>query len=133
MLILKYSLFFMMLLLISIRDIMTRVIPNYYHVAIMLIGLIDFHPLFSLTGMLAALLFLIAAVITNGKWIGGADVKFMATAGFVMGWYKATTASIIGLSLLVLYVAIRCGIQKMASYPLLPFLSIGCAVKMFIK
>lgn len=132
MLILKYALFSALLILVSIRDVKTRIIPDYYHVSILSIGLIDFKPLFSLVGMFAVLPFLITAITTKGHGIGGADIKFMAASGFVLGFNSAIATAAIGLTLFVLYVAGKGGLNTKASYPMLPFLSAGCIAGMFL-
>ena len=132
MLIIKDDLFMMLLILVSIRDIKTRIIPDYYHVAILVTGFIDFKPLFSLAGILAALPFFIAAVITKGKGIGGADIKFMAAAGFAQGFDAAIAAAVIGLVSFVLFAIINNGFRKKGSFPMIPFLAFGFMIRMFI-
>ena len=133
MLILKCVLFSVMLLIASIRDIQTRIIPDYYHTIILLIGFIDFRPQFSAEGLLLSLLFLVAAIATKEKGVGGADVKFVAATGFVLGFNAVTTAVIIGLSLLLIIYLVRKGWSSIdIQYPILPFLSIGCFVGIFL-
>ncbi|WP_042196314.1 prepilin peptidase [Paenibacillus camerounensis] len=121
---------FSLLLCASICDIRTRQIPDYIPLAIVLVGLIRFSPLLSITGFLCAgLPYFFAALFSGGK-IGGGDIKLMAACGCVLGPFYGTLQSILGLTLVLLFAAgigIHSGfhVAKHTSLPLAPFLSAG--------
>lgn len=98
-------------------------------------GLLTFEPM-RLSGILAAVLFLIIALLFGG--IGGGDIKLMAAAGLVMGFTKIMTATVIGLTALLVFHAGNTIIQRLSgrtvqkAYPLAPFLSLGCFTAYFI-
>lgn len=102
---------------------------------IVLTGLFIFEPL-KLFGVLAALPFLLAALIWDG--MGGGDIKLMAAAGLVLGLQKSMAAIIIGLTAMLVFHAIYTLIQRLRgrnapkAYPLAPFLSLGCFAAYFL-
>ena len=128
----KYGLFISLLLLTSIRDIKTRIIPDYYHLAIALVALIGFKPIFSLIGILSALPFLMVAVIKNNDGIGGADIKFMAACGFSLGLPKGLLAGIIGLVLFIIFSIIKDFRKEKKCYPMIPFLTVGMIIGLLV-
>ncbi|MBW4085255.1 A24 family peptidase [Paenibacillus sp. S150] len=123
-------LFMLLLLYASLRDLKTRQIPDSLPLAIVIVGLLRFSPVYAFLGLLVAgLPYLIAAVCSKGK-IGGGDIKLMAACGFVLGPVYGTLQSIIGLTLVLLAAAgigFRAGFQtaKQTALPLAPFLSAG--------
>ena len=115
----------------SIKDIKTREIPDYYHIAIASLGLINFNLLSSFLGVLCAMPFLIVAIFNNGEGIGGADIKFMAAIGFALGLPIGNLASIFGLTFFIAFFLIKHDKEKI-QYPMIPFLSLGCILSIFI-
>ena len=127
--------FVALLLTASVFDIRKRIIPNSISLGIALTGLLAFEPA-KLAGILAAALFLITALLFGG--MDGGDIKLMAAAGLVLGFSKSMTASVIGLTALLVFHAGNHIIQKLRgrtapkAYPLAPFLSLGCIAAYFI-
>lgn len=81
----KSFLFSQILLIASYYDIRTRIIPDWIHVLILLVGIIGFDPVKSIVGLIVAPLpFLIMALVKEGS-IGGGDVKLIGAMGFVLG------------------------------------------------
>ena len=132
---LQGGLFAALLAVNSVWDLRTRMIPDIFCVSIALVGLLNFEPV-RFFGILISIPLLFAALIFGG--MGGGDIKFMAAAGLVLGFQKGFVALMIGLSaLLVLhlgysFVQKRCRGNIPKSYPLVPFLSIGCLAAYFI-
>lgn len=124
------ALFAVLLLCTSLHDLRTRQIPDSLPLAIIIVGLLCFAPVFAFMGLLVTgLPYLIAAICSKGK-IGGGDIKLMAACGFVLGPVYGTLQSITGLTLVLLVAAgigLRAGLQtaKQTALPLAPFLSIG--------
>ena len=121
----------------SVIDIRKREIPDSINVLIALAGFLTFS-FANLAGILIALPFLVTAVLCKGR-LGGGDIKFMAAAGFVLGFEFAVIASIIGLTASLIY----CGIvyifrrkserERNMAFPLAPFLSTGCMAAYIIS
>jgi len=124
----KGFLFSEILLVASYYDIRTRIIPDWIHVMILLVGLIEFDPLKSAVGLLIAPLpFLIMAMIQEGS-IGGGDVKIVGTMGFnigliMMGYLLFSTLLFALVFSLVYYFSNN--IKKYKTFPLVPFLYLG--------
>lgn len=118
----------------SAWDIRKRIIPDTLCLCIALTGLLTFEPV-KLFGILAAVPFLLAALFWGG--MGGGDIKIMAAAGLVMGFHKSMAAIIMGLTVMLVFHAIRFIVQKLRrrdvqkAYPLAPFLSLGCLAAYF--
>ncbi|MEA5022215.1 leader peptidase (prepilin peptidase)/N-methyltransferase [Desulfitobacterium sp. LBE] len=119
----------------SFWDIRKRIIPDTLCLGIALTGLLVFQPA-NLWGIFVALPFLLAALIWGGT--GGGDIKLMAAAGLVLGFNKSMAALIVGLSGLLLFHGALAIIQKLRgrtvprTYPLAPFLTLGCLLAYFI-
>jgi leader peptidase (prepilin peptidase)/N-methyltransferase len=100
-----------------------------------MIGLLTFEPV-KLPGIFTAALFLVAALIFGG--MDGGDIKLMAAAGLVLGFNKSMTATVIGLTALLVFHTVYTIIQKLRgraapkAYPLAPFLSLGCLAAYFL-
>lgn len=128
-LLLRGGIFVALLLVVSITDIRSRTIPNSVCAAIAVLSLIPFNPL-NLLGLLPAVLFLLPAIFCGG--MGGGDIKLMAACGIYLGLSRSLAASMIGLSLLLVFYLIktitakRHGIKRQLAFPLAPFLSFGC-------
>jgi len=118
-----------LLLASSAIDIRKRIIPDTVCILIAATGLILFKPV-KLLGILTALPFLLAALFCGG--MGGGDIKLMAASGIVLGIMRGIAASIVGLSAMLLFYVVYSTVQRMRrreyqkSFPLAPFLSIGC-------
>lgn len=128
--------FFTALLLVaSILDVRKRIIPDSICLGIAMIGLLTFESV-KLAGIFTAALFLVAALIFGG--LDGGDIKLMAAAGLVLGFNKSMTATVIGLTALLVFHASNTIIQKLRgraatkAYPLAPFLSLGCLAAYFL-
>lgn len=131
------AIFFLALLLTaSVIDLRTRTIPDTLNVLIALTSFFVFEP-WNLIGIFTALPFLLAAVFCGG--MGGGDIKLMAACGVVLGLPYGLLAEMLGLFVMFGFYATYCCIQKirkaeiMKSFPLAPFLSIGCTIAYFIK
>ena len=124
-----------LLLAASIFDVRKRIIPDSTCLGIAMIGLLTFEPV-KLAGVLAAALFLIAAMLFGG--MGGGDIKLMAAAGLVLGFSKSMDAAVIGLTALLVFHAGNTIIQKLRgraaqkAYPFAPFLSLGCLTAYYL-
>lgn len=113
----------------SYIDFRHRMVPdwlNLYIAACSLLGLRSG----TLAGVLCAIPFLLAAGCWGG--IGGGDIKFMAACGMHLGMYGGLRAAILGTaSLLVFHMGylLWCSwkvIRPPTSYPMVPFLTLGC-------
>lgn len=120
-----------MLLIASYYDIRTRIIPDWIHVLILIVGLIEFDPVKSLVGLVVAPLpFLIMALAKEGS-IGGGDIKLIGAMGFVLGLEKCMIIAISASALIILlvlshYLNIKKILEK--RLPFIPFWYIGWAV-----
>ncbi len=129
------ALFIAFLAAASVRDIKTRLIPDWLPLCIALTSLLVFH-LINLWGVLVGLLFLLVSVLLGG--IGGGDVKLMLAAGLVLGLPGAAAAAVMGLAVMVLYylgskmAAHLRGREASKRLPLAPFLSVGCIAAYFM-
>jgi len=127
--------FAVLLLAASVFDIRKQMIPDSICMGIAMTGLLAFEPV-KLAGLFASVLFLLAALALGG--MGGGDIKLMAAAGLVLGFSKSIAAAVIGLAALLGFHAGNIIIQKLCgrdarkSYPLAPFLSLGCLAAYFL-
>lgn len=129
--------FFYALILIyaSYKDIKEKIIPDKVHPMIMVISLIKVNLMDSTLGFIIVPLPFFITALLKGDGIGGGDVKFMAASGFFLGLKGGFIASIIGLTLSVLINFIYYKIKnkdKNISFPLAPYLSIGCFLSYLI-
>ena len=104
-------------------DAATYEIPDFLHLLIVMVGLVEFQTLPAFLGfVLVPLPFLIAAVKTDK--IGGGDVKLMAASGFALGVTGGVWMMVWGLFMGLLWnAAFR---RETPSIPLAPFLAFGC-------
>ena len=127
--ILKGFLYALILTYASFSDIKTKTIPDKVHILIILVELINMNPVNSITGLFfVPIPFLITALFKQGG-IGGGDVKFMAANGFFLGVKGGFIGSFIGLIIAIIVNAIYYKIKskdKNTSFPLAPYLSVGC-------
>lgn len=93
---------FSLLMVLSVIDWRTFIIPNGINLAIFLLGLVRLvtdleNWLLYLIGMLAvSLVFLLLHVLTAGNGLGMGDVKLVAAAGLLLGWQKMLLAVLVG-------------------------------------
>ena len=128
-------LFIAFLLMASVFDLKSRIIPVWLHLMLALTALLVFEPQ-DLAGILTGLPFLLTAVFCGG--MGGGDIKLMAASGLVLGLPGGILAAILGLSaMLCFYGAYRIILylrkqRAVKAFPLAPFLSAGCIAAYFI-
>jgi len=117
----------------SYLDFRLRIIPDWMHVVIIVIGFININLSKSLFGLvISPLPFLIVELIHNGS-IGGGDIKLIGATGFVMGYVKTSLACLIAMALAILFCSLYyLGKRKVKeqSFPFAPFFQIGCIVVM---
>ncbi|MCY6356216.1 prepilin peptidase [Clostridium sp. ZS2-4] len=129
--------FFYALILIyaSYKDIKEKIIPDKVHIMIMLVSLIKINIMSAILGFIIVPLPFFITALLKGDGIGGGDVKLMAASGFFLGLKAGFIASIIGLTLAVainfIYYKIK-NKDKNISFPLAPYLSIGCFLSYLI-
>lgn len=128
----KGTLFGLLLLSAAVWDMRNREIPNLIPILLFLCGLIGFRPAASTAGLLlVGGPFLLAAVLIkrDGFAIGGGDVKLMGACGFVLGVWPGLVQAVLSLSLAVLAGLVECCLQKrplsMVRLPLAPFFCFG--------
>lgn len=125
----KGCLFAMLLIVASYIDIKTRTIPDWIHVLIMLVALIDIDWVDSLIGFaLVPLPFFIMACVKEGS-IGGGDVKLVGACGFYFGFIDGiqgiTLSLIIVITTMIFYIT-KDTLNKLDGFPFAPYLTIGC-------
>ena len=128
----KGTLFGLLLLSAAVWDMRNREIPNLIPALLLLCGLIGFRPAASAAGLLlVGGPFLLAAVLIkrDGFAIGGGDVKLMGACGFVLGVWPGLVQAVLSLSLAVLAGMVECRVQKgplsAVRLPLAPFFCFG--------
>ena len=128
----------MTLLKASHSDIKTRQVPDYLSVMIAIAALIGTTPSLipHMAGhALAVSAPLIAAALLAPGKLGGADIKIMTAAGFLLGFEKGIAALVIGLalSLICTFVIRKAKKERMTgTIPLIPYLSAGCVITLFL-
>lgn len=129
--IIKGLIFALILTFAAFHDLKTKEVPDIIHILIILTALIDFNSINSILGLfIVPLPFLIVAVILEGG-IGGGDIKLMGACGFLLGASSGFFASIVGLSIAVCVNLLKRK-GKSHSFPLVPYLAIGCIVSYFL-
>ncbi|EQB86604.1 leader peptidase (prepilin peptidase)/N-methyltransferase [Clostridium punense] len=129
--------FFYALILIyaSYKDSKEKIIPDKIHLMIIAISLIKVNFMIAIMGFIIVPLPFFITALLKGDGIGGGDIKFMASSGFLLGVKGGFIASIIGLTLAVainfIYYKIK-NKDKNISFPLAPYLSIGCFLSFLI-
>lgn len=127
--ILKGILYVLILAYASFYDIKTKTIPDKVHILIIIVALINLNSLNSIIGLLfVPMTFFITALIKGGG-IGGGDVKFMGANGFFLGVKGGLVGSFLGLIIAITVNKIYYKIKKKdnnISFPLAPYLSVGC-------
>jgi len=133
--IVKGYLFSTILIVAGYIDIKTKTIPDYIHVLIILIGLIDIDLVESLIGLIIVPLpFFIMACLKENS-IGGGDIKLMGACGFFLGVTGGLVGSVIGLVVAVvvngLYYKIK-NKNKTIGFALAPYLGFGSYLSFII-
>lgn len=129
--------FFYVLILIygSYRDIKEKIIPDKVHLIIMIVSLIKINLMDSALGFIIVPLPFFITALLKGDGIGGGDVKLMASSGFLLGLKGGFIASIIGLTVAItinfIYYKVK-NKDKNISFPLAPYLSVGCCLSFLI-
>lgn len=93
---------FSMLLVLSVIDWRTYIIPNGINLTIFVLGLVrlatDFvnWPTYIIGMVSVSLVFLLLHILTGGNGLGMGDVKLVAAAGLLLGWPKMILAVLVG-------------------------------------
>lgn len=93
---------FSMLLVLSVIDWRTYIIPNGINLTIFVLGLVrlatDFAnwPTYIIGMVSVSLVFLLLHILTGGNGLGMGDVKLVAAAGLLLGWPKMILAVLVG-------------------------------------
>lgn len=137
MLILKNTVFLEILLIASIYDLRTRIIPDWIHVLLLLVGCIDPNLSKALVGLIITPLpFLIVAMKKEGS-IGGGDIKLIGACGFVYGMMDGLGANIMGLACSIVYYEVvgrrSKGELVGKKFPLVPFIAFGYLIWSWVK
>jgi leader peptidase (prepilin peptidase)/N-methyltransferase len=125
----------LILMYASYNDKKEKIIPDKVHFMIMIVSCIKLNLMGAILGfVIVPLPFFITALLKDDG-IGGGDVKLMAASGFLLGLKGGFIASIIGLTLAIainlIYYKIK-NKDKKISFPLAPYLSIGCFLSYLI-
>lgn len=121
----------------SYQDIKTREADDWIHVLLLMIALVGhsitdlFWMGFSCAAIFGIMLF--TASVSNGKSVGGADIKFAAATSVAFGLESALVGTFVGTLIAVIHNAIRKKMGKPDGFPLVPYLSIGYTLAFFIK
>ena len=97
-----YCCLFSLLLVLSVIDWRTFIIPNGINLAILILGVVRVATdpgnwLTYLIGMLAvSLVFLLLHILTGGNGLDMGDVKLVAAAGLLLGWQNMLLAVLVG-------------------------------------
>ena len=93
---------FSLLLVLSVIDWRTYIIPNGINLTIFVLGLVrlatDFAnwPTYIIGMASVSLVFLLLHILTGGNGLGMGDVKLVAAAGLLLGWPKMILAVLVG-------------------------------------
>lgn len=132
---LLYCLLFSALLALSVIDFRTYEIPVGFNYFILALGLIRVvtdleHWSTYVIGFLAVSAFLyLLYIVTDGRGIGGGDVKLMATCGLLIGWKLIILSFLLGCILGSVIHVLRMRITKEGHVLAMgPYLSLGVAL-----
>ena len=97
-----YCSLFSLLLVLSVIDWRTYIIPNGINLAIFLLGVVrlisDFGnwPTYLIGMVSVSLVFLLLHMLTGGNGLGMGDVKLVAAAGLLLGWQNMILSVLVG-------------------------------------
>jgi leader peptidase (prepilin peptidase)/N-methyltransferase len=121
--------FAIILIVAGYIDIKTKTIPDYIHVLIIIVGLINIDVFQSVIGLIIVPLpFFIMACFKEDS-IGGGDIKLMGACGFFLGVTDGLVASVVGLVIAVVVNGFYYWIKnkdKTIGFALAPYLGLGC-------
>lgn len=127
--IIKGFLFAGILMAAGYIDIKTKTIPDWIHVLIIFVGLIEINLMESMIGLtIVPLPFFIIACLKENS-IGGGDIKLMAACSFFLGVKGGVAGSIIGLAIAVAVNGVYYVIKKKdknIGFALAPYIALGC-------
>lgn len=111
----------------SVQDIKYRKVSDIVHILIIVLSI----PYLSFEGILGCVIGFTIFMLPNffkDECIGGADIKFMATTGLLIGTEKIILATTISMVIAIVSTIILTKIlkRKYKSIPLIPSLFIGC-------
>ena len=117
----------------SVQDIKYREVSNIVHILIIVVSI----PYLDFNGLIGCLIGFSIFMIPNffrDECIGGADIKFMATTGLLIGTEKIILATIISMVIAIVSTIILTKVLKIKykSIPLIPYLFIGCMLTFFV-
>lgn len=137
---------FAILLLIAVYDLKHFIIPNSFlwilgFLSLLFVGFDSGFNLMLLlqnfiSGLVLALPFLILFLISQGRWIGLGDVKYIVVIGFLLGLANGVSAILLafwiaaGFALFLLFI-IRKNLTMKSEVPFGPFLSLGVGLGLF--
>ncbi|WP_055109408.1 prepilin peptidase [Paenibacillus ihumii] len=119
----------LLLLICSINDIRSRIIPNRFVIMLSILGLLHSWLYFSLADALLGILIpSVLLFLIRSRWnfhVGAGDIKLLSAIGAWVGWYANIYVLLAGSVLALIYVGGVCGLRhrKVASVPFAPFLS----------
>lgn len=136
---LLYCLLFSALLALSMIDFRTYEIPVGFNIFILILGLVrvgtDYNNwLYYVIGLVSVsmVLFLIF-VISQGRAIGGGDVKLMAATGLLLGWKLNLLGFVFGCILGSIIHVVRMKVSKKDHVLAMgPYLSAGVMISIFV-
>ena len=117
----------------SVQDIKYREVSDIVHILIIVLSI----PYLSFEGILGCVIGFTIFMLPNffkDECIGGADIKFMATTGLLIGTEKIILATTISMVIAIVSTIILTKIlkRKYKSIPLIPYLFIGCMLTFFV-
>lgn len=117
-------------LIASLQDIRKREVSDLVHISIVIIGLLSGLSINRVIACIIAFSLFILPNLINEDAIGGADIKFMAASGLILGSRNILIASGIGVSIAMLFIIFNRVIKKdrQLSVPLIPYLFTGCMI-----
>ncbi len=137
---------FAILLLIAVYDLKHFIIPNSFlwilgFLSLLFVGFdFGFNLMLLLqnfiSGLVLALPFLILFLVSQGRWIGLGDVKYIVVIGFLLGLANGVSAILLafwiaaGFALFLLFI-IRKNLTMKSEVPFGPFLSLGVGLSLF--
>ncbi len=143
-----YMIMFSALIVVSWIDYEHQIIPDSMWIAILAGGIFividslligDFNKTFIISRVIGFFtisgLFMLIALVTGGRAMGGGDIKLMAAVGFVLGWKAVIISLFMSAVFGVAFSIIRKIVSKKemkGQIPFGPFLAMGSAACAFI-